>query len=388
MNGISAWRYIKNNKRRVSVLVVSLTLCFVLLYVMKFLLTTSNCTYSFLYTGLYSKMQHMALSGGSITEDYSDQVSDMVLDEREVYYEKINQELVQKLKEDDRISDAFFAPGLYIQVNGLIGSVGATVPLVSREKVTEIADLYDAELSEGKMPENPGEVAVSQYLLNNQDMKIGGSYLNYADYKITGVLECDGYLAIGIPAEEYGGFSKRIYTVSDVEDIRTVMSDAGITIRDSYDGYYDLTKGKEDLKKEVTDVMETSSSLVSRVVFVMLFIALSAVYTVHLRDRRSEWCLYSSIGFSSEEIYFSIMRELLITFGIAVFFGILVTGAAVTASDMIFLKPHGILSEYWKPDVFVMIISAYILFIGILQIPVVYALHRIRTIDSADDEMI
>ena len=55
---LSAMKYIKNNKRRVSVLIVSLVLCFVLFYLVKFLLSVTVVTFRVMTVGNAEKIQY------------------------------------------------------------------------------------------------------------------------------------------------------------------------------------------------------------------------------------------------------------------------------------------------------------------------------------------
>ena len=108
---------------------------------------------------------------------------------------------------------------------------------------------------------------------------------------------------------------------------------------------------------------------------------------MYLRDRHNEWCLYCSIGYSRKEIYSLVMRELLFVFGIALVIGIGLAAAAVVAIDFFMLTPQGLKCKYFYPDAIVEILCAYVLLVGALQIPIRYALHRIRTIDAMDDDL-
>ena len=119
----------------------------------------------------------------------------------------------------------------------------------------------------------------------------------------------------------------------------------------------------------------------------LLSISLFIVYTTYLRDRRDEWCLYSSIGYSRKTIYFSILRELLFTFAAALLIGAVIIVLAEIIINLVMIEPQGLKCRYFYPDTIVEILCAYTLLLGVLQIPVRYALFKIRTIDAMDDDL-
>ena len=66
---LSAMKYIRNNKRRVSVLVVSLCLCFVLTYLTQFLLSSLEETVTPIVMENTKKIQYISLAGSSLGLD-------------------------------------------------------------------------------------------------------------------------------------------------------------------------------------------------------------------------------------------------------------------------------------------------------------------------------
>ena len=66
---LSAMKYIKNNKRRIAVLVVSLALCFMLTYLVNFLLSSTEETFRIVTVDNAEKIQYVSLAGSSLGMD-------------------------------------------------------------------------------------------------------------------------------------------------------------------------------------------------------------------------------------------------------------------------------------------------------------------------------
>jgi hypothetical protein len=57
---------------------------------------------------------------------------------------------------------------------------------------------------------------------------------------------------------------------------------------------------------------------------------------------------------------------------------------------MVFMRavmfvPRGLICAYYYPDSIIAIIAMLVLILGILQLPVIYTISRIRTVDKMED---
>ncbi len=384
---LSAMKYIKNNKARISVLVVSLSLCFVITYLTMFMLSTTEETFRQILVENASKTQYITLAGSSLGVNINNPDQDALSAE----YRQKNLELIEKLKQHNGVKDAYFVQSLQNRISAAVGTQATEVPLLDEEMVNAFIEHQGVKLHKGVMPKHEGEI-----VLDMASMKCGGYELNdYFDepncgktFRIVGILDCDNYIGCGIAAKDYQ-LSSEIMVLSDgsIEDISALLHKEGITVRDTYDTVVDVKSGKKELKVEVADVIKTSTDIIFGCILVLLSIALFIVYTMYLRDRHNEWCLYCSIGYSKTEIYKSIMSELLFTFATALLIGSVVIGISMVVVDSLIIKPVGIRCSYYHPKTLGQILCSYVLLIGILQIPVRYALYKIRTIDAMDDEL-
>lgn len=384
---ISAMKYIKNNKRRTSVLVVSLGLCFVLTYLTKFLLSSTEESIKPIVLENTKKMQVMTLAGKTTLGIDTDGLSDEELSR--AYAEK-NLEVAEKLKKMEGVKNAYFAQIIYGVITPVIGNMTYEMPLVDKEEIPAVLEHFGAKLIKGRLPENPGEVVLDELSMKNNAFELDGyfnedNYLRY--YKIVGVLDCDSYFGCGIPAEEWASSSAIVVFSDGIDDMSAVLHQIGIDVRENYDTVIDFKWGEKFMKKEITDAIGNSTKFIYAGITVLLFIALTIVYTTYLRDRHNEWCLYCSIGYSRRAIYSSIMKELLFTFGAALLTGAIIISASVVILNYAILEPQGLKCRFFYPETIAEILCTYALLLGILQIPVRYALYRIRTVDAMEDEL-
>lgn len=385
---LSAMNYIKNNRRRTAVLIVSLSLCFVLTYLTQFLLSTTEETFRSICVENTKKIQYINLAGSSLGLDVS-----LDLEELMPLYVQANQELGERLETHPEIKKVIYSQLLYEYIMPAIGQMTVELPLVEPEEVPVLLEHMGAVLAEGRMPEMPGEMVLDQASMKNNGYALDG-YFNEnsmgTSYKIVGVLDYDGYFGCGI-AYEMGsaasGYSMLIVLSEGIEDMSSLLLEEGIEVRDTYDNIFDYKQGMELLQTGVIDVIGNSTRFIYVGVILLLSIALLIVYTMYLRDRHEEWCLYSSIGYARRTVYFSILRELLFTFVAALAIGgVIILGGEVLL-DAVMIQSSGLKCRYFLPSALGEILCTYVMIFGILQIPVRYALYKIRTVDALEEDM-
>ena len=384
MQKLSAMRYIKNNKRRVSVLIVSLTLCFVLTYISFFFLSTTTETFRSVLLDNAEKLQYIEPSARVFDLDYEMSVEDEYLRKYDI---KLN-ELIDRLREKEEIKDAFKAEIVYGTVQSFVGRYTFELPLVTKEEMPILLKHMKAALTEGRLPEKNNEIVLSESAMKNEDYRLGDSLKENHSITIVGIIECEYYFGCGIyEGDTYD--NQRICILSDgsIEDLTLFLNNMGYKVDRIREKIIDKTSGEEDLQNDVIDAIEGGTDIVYVFILAVLFIVLLIVYTTYLRDRQNEWCLYSSIGYSKKAIYFSIIRELLFTFAVSLFAGGIIIFFMEAALDYCMIRPMGIKCRYFYPDVLMEIICSYVFLLGMLQLPVRYELYKIRTIDAMDDDL-
>ena len=385
---LSAMKYVKNNKRRVAVLVVSLALSFVLTYLTNFLLMSQEETCMVCAVDNAQTVQYMGLMGSTLGIDV-DNISEQEFEKQ--YLEK-SLELCEALKKHEGIKEAFYTEVLFNTITMSFGSWSSQVPLMEKEELKIVAEHWDMKITEGRMPENPGEIVLDKAAMKNGGYTCGDYYnvgLLEKNFKIVGVLDNDTYIGYGIknPDKEMNNL---IMILSDgsIDNLYPILEKEGIKPKVGSDMIFDPVSGAEDVKINVTDAIGTSTTIIYVVITVLMFLSLYIVYTMYLRDRHNEWCLYCSIGFSRKEIYKAIMRELLFTICLAVGIGIVLTAVGAFGVDKLLLSSKGLKAKYFYPDTLGEILCTYVLLVGLLQIPVRFALHKIKTVDAIEDDLV
>lgn len=378
---LSALRYIVNNKRRVSVLLFSLAMCAMLFYVADFLLNiTAETSASFLIDGR-QKAQYIQLSSETLGVDAKVEYQEWLK-----LYEKANLELVEKLKKVDGVKNAFFSMRRSITINAVVGSYGLDIPMLNRDEVSVYMDHMDAKLIDGRLPENDNELILDERIMNNRGYSLGQELKSY---KIVGVVESEYYFCCGVNEGDIDNSAMiTVLTDGSIEDMEVLLNDLGYDAERKYEKIYDTVEGKESLQADIIDAIDNSTGMVYLAIVVILSIAIIVVYVTYLRDRYNEWCLYCSIGFSRMEIYASVVRELLITFGAAIVLGAVASLVTMVVLDNTMVASLGLRCSFWYPETLYEILCVYVVIFALLQIPIRVALYRIRTIDAMDDDLL
>lgn len=82
------------------------------------------------------------------------------------------------------------------------------------------------------------------------------------------------------------------------------------------------------------------------------------------------------------------MRELLFTICLAIGIGIVLTAVGAFGVDKLLLSSKGLKAKYFYTDTLGEILCTYVLLVGLLQIPVRFALHKIKTVDAIEDDLV
>lgn len=383
---LSAGKYIRNNWRRVMVLIVSLTLCLSLTYITGFLLTTTEVTFTPICLENTKKMQYAFLSTETLGIPEREDYGETVAEQTEFY-----QALAGRLKSYEGVEEVYCTRIVYSWVVAAVGQLTLEIPLVEQEQIPVLLSHMDATLIEGRLPEAPGEIVLDSASVKNQGYELNDYFSQevYTDsYRLVGILSCDSYFGCGIPSENYAFAYLGIVILSDgsVSDISSLLSEEGIWVQQNRDMIIDEAWGQNFLKEEIIDQIGNASSIVYVGILLLLAAAVLIVYMMYLRDRHSEWCLYCSIGYSRKDIWSSIIRELLFTFGVAFLAGTGIIALAEAALYRWMIVPLGLRCRFFLPDMVRQIIASYVLILGLLQLPIYRALYRIRTVDAIDEE--
>lgn len=383
---LSALKYIRNNKRTCFVLIVAIAITVIAMYTVAFTLYTSVESFKSVCLKMPKKVAYVSLTldaFGITEEGYNGDGKKMAVD-----YKAAREKLIEDLKAHEGIEDAFYTQVLIANYNAVIGGIGYEFPLVEKEKVQSILDHMGARLSSGRLPEGDGELLIDENVMKNRGMKLGDWFManSYGEvFKIVGTLKSDNMFCIGTPRGFFNcGWYITILCDESTARFSDLADEFGLQIT-SEDVISDIDDYKELYQKEVTDSIESVVNLIVIIVMVFLTISILVAYVSFMRNRVNEYCLYASLGYSRKEIYGMIMREMIIMFMTGIIIGAVLTICVMGVFEVMIIKPQGLLARWIMPEQLLRIAGAFAMIVGVLQIPVLVSISRIKTIDMMED---
>ncbi len=384
---IPAFYYIKNNKRRVSVLVVSLAMFFIITYMSMFLLSTTSETFRSVLTESTKYIQYILLTDKDLDID-AGILQDGITEED--YMDAVNKKynsIKGDFKKCKGIEDVFIVQTEYAYVTSIVGNYYIEIPMTNKKQMDILLKHMGAELADGRFPEKKDEVVLDRKIIKNHGYKKGDTLNRNSDVKIVGIIECDYYFGCGIANNNKTFTNPELCVVTDgtVHNLEKTIEKQGVILENSE--FIDLANGEKKLQDEIIDTISGSTNFIFAGIMVIVAILVVIVNISYMRDRRSEWCLYSSIGYSRKAVYYSILREMLFVFVTALLTAAVVSIILMKLLDIFLITELGLTCLYFIPETLIEILCAYIALFGILQIPVRFEIYKIKTIDAIDDDM-
>ncbi|MBP1585350.1 MAG: ABC transporter permease [Lachnospiraceae bacterium] len=381
---LSAWKYVKNNKQVCAVLISALSLSFMTMYVIYVLLQTTVESFRPIMLELPKKISYASITGSSYGLDVNGYDT---YEELEAAYNDRQAQLIERLKSRPGISDAFHTQIIYSIYKSVVGQQTFETPLMEPERIPAFLDHMEAVLTEGRMPSGDGEILVDETVMKNMGYRIGGYFMEdwYGEiFKIVGSIRSDYMVSVGTPM---GGTNNGWYIVvlgdESVKDLTSVLIEERIAVKSS-DEIFDGVHYEENYNTQVEELIGDVIDVILIVVMVFLSVLVLVAYASYMRNRVSEYCLYSSIGFGRGDIYGMMMREVFIIFGISATAGVVLSLAGGYLVNTLVINPKGLIGHVFYAGQMVRILSTYIFMIGILQIPALNCIFKIRTIDAVE----
>lgn len=362
-NNLSALKYIKNNKRRTAVLVVSIGFFIMMIYSIGYILAGNNIPIKQLLVNQTERVQ-------------------MVCFRDEIEKDNID-DLVSKLNSQNNVSYAFATDIVNSRLFATVGNMSFPTPYTTTENIQKYLDYNGFRITEGRLPDKPFEVIFSQKLMKNSKVKVGDT-IGSAHFKIVGEFNGDDYFSLGF-SDGNNSNGPGICILSDGKnvDYTKLVNDFGYQ-KELY--VSDNVDGMASYKKDVTDPMEISSNIISFVSTAVLCICLIVVISMYIKDRHQEWCVYRSIGYTSKDIFYLANRELLFTFSISIIVGAVLSVVSVSIIYLTIISPKGLCSTEIMPDLMLQSGVLVLLIYALSQIPIFFSLNRIKTIDAIEDD--
>ncbi|MBP5354907.1 MAG: ABC transporter permease, partial [Lachnospiraceae bacterium] len=245
-----------------------------------------------------------------------------------------------------------------------------------------------AKLVKGRLPEAPGEVVISSMVLKNRKMQIGDWFRKDAfgeSFRIVGEVESDIMVSVGMPNHYYncGSYYVILYDEATA-NLTPFFEEMGVELSAS-DTVYDLPAHREHFREDCDLLIANIMNTISAVVMFFVAVAMLIAYVSFLRNRVNEYCLYASIGYRRWEVYGMMMREMFILFGLGFLIGVVLAIPSAILLKVAALDPSGIVSVAWYPGMIAKLGSIMLLILGLLQIPVLVSLWKMKTIDRLED---
>ena len=380
-SNLSAWNYVKNNRKNVATMVVALALSFAAIYIVHMLLMTSVESFKPMALTQPKKMGFFDLSKATLDK------AAVPGAEHASAQEKLDA-LVQALQEADGIDSVLQRQVLQTNYRAVVGSLSMKVPMYEADEIPAFLTHVGAKLTDGRMPREEGEMLIDEVVLRNMKAKIGDWYLPdaYGEvFTIVGTVKSEGMYCTGIPK---GGTNNGWYHVvlydADHSDLKEVLKKYGIETG-AEDKIDDAATNREFFERDCVDLIFNVVKAISAVVMFFLGVTMLIAYVSFLRNRMNEYCLYASIGYSRFEVYGLMMREMALLFLSGLVAGILAAIPICYVFRKAIIDPRGLVSPLWYPDM-ILEISILLLFIfGLMQVPLLLCIRGIKTIDMLED---
>ncbi len=384
-NQLSAWKYVKNNKRAVAVLVTALALSFMAMYAAYVLLITTTESFEAVMVEMPKKISYASLGNkayGILRDDYE------TYEEFKAAYDAKQEDLLKKLKAYPGIDDALYTQVIRSIYQSVMGSYSFEVPLMEPEKIQGFLEHIDAKLLDGRMPKDAGEVLIDETIRKNGGYHIGDWFQKDwfgETFRIVGTIQSKGLLSVGVPnGYSNNGWYIVVYNDESTTDLTGILQSMGIQLGDE-DEVLDAKEYYRAYRKDVGDVID--AVLVTLFVIVMTFLAILVLvtYVSFMRNRVNEYCLYASLGYGRGEIYGMMLKEMTILFGFGTALGLLISLCIAFVLHGLIIEPKGLIGHVVYEEQIFRILGTYVFLMGVLQIPVLFSLQRIRTIDAIED---
>lgn len=384
-NRLSAWGYIRSNKRKAFVLILAISLSFMAMYVIKFVLGSTGESFRPMMLENPKRVFYVDMTAESMGIDVSAyETGDELVEAAHARRE----EIMEKLREVEGIDGVYFNQLLTASYDGIVGGIGYEFPLLEAEQIPGFVEHMGATLIEGRMPQGEGEILVDSVVFRNNKFELDGYFLERhfgKTFTVVGVLRSDNMTCVGTPhGYTNAGWGIIVLCNEENSNAKELFAKIGVTLtdndeiidREQYIGFY---------RDEVESVVSSAMTLIIAIIILFLSVSIIVAYISFLRNRVEEYCLYMSIGYSRGNVYGMIMREIGLIFGISIISGSVIAVIVMKLLGMSMMDPIGVVYRYWYPEHLFTILAAFCAIVGILQIPIIVSINGVKTIDKMEE---
>ena len=380
-SNLSAWNYVKNNRKNVATMVVGLALSFAAIYIVHMLLMTSVESFKPMALTQPKKMGFFDLSRTTLDAAAVPGAENGTAEEK-------LEAIVSALRQTDGIDSVIRTQVIRTYYQAVVGSLSMKFPLYDAEDIPQFLEHVGAKLTDGRMPKEDGELLIDEVILKNTKARIGDWYQpdRYGEvFRIVGAIKSEGMYCVGTPKGfvNNGWYHVVLYD-ADHSDLKSLLGQYGIKTG-AEDEIDDEVFNRTFYQKDCVELIENVVKAISAIVMFFLGVTMLIAYVSFLRNRVNEYCLYASIGYSRFEVYGMMMREMLLIFVSGLVFGILIAIPTCLVFRMTIIDPRGMICRLFYPDKMLQISGLMLFILGIIQIPLLLCIRGIKTIDKLED---
>lgn len=394
MQRLRAWFYLKNNKRRAAILVLSFGLFFTLLYGVQFFIHPTNYMDEMVLLRGAEKMQIAYLNRlreMGLDIDVSLWEADSRATEEELVAEinRGSRQLLKRLREDDTADYVFVCNSYSIGIHSFSGTSYYYAPMLSKDELDLMTDYLKLELVSGTFPQKPGELVMDENMAKNIGVSVGDIVYD-RQTKLVGIVKYDTYFAAGIDYDDAIYPDRYLFFLDDgtIPDLKEHMAKFGLEASSDKFSVIQIISDKVnalEIVQKFKEEIEMPLRVMTYSIAAVLGITVFFVYRLHVQDRYAEWCLYRSLGYPEKEVYLLAFREYGICLGMSVLLAAVLTVLLCGIGGAL-MRSKGMFYEYLLPEVLLQMSGIGMLLTGVMQIPVVYAMKKVKTIDAIEEE--
>ena len=339
MKPLSALFYSRNNKKKLIAMVISIGLSISLIYVIQFLVYGAK--HGTDYTDLNPLSVYSEISRQGDEPIHGDMINCIVTNE---YTERVIPRIRQQ---------TFYYP--------ITGRCAVSVFSLNQEDMTYMMDKLGLTIKEGRLPKNNrDEIVIHDRLLKNKGLKLGdeiGYPVNEKEksiektYKIVGVLDGASMIALtSLSAQKYdSGLYENGMLVFHKEGKRS-QSNSFLSFLPK-DAVYIQTYQKvyDSQQKDLQDIQRYMNILVVLLIIVISITMGNSSY-IHTFQRRYEYALLYSIGYSPLWILRKTIKEVFLTCFLGYLTGMVSTSLIAGIMYLFLFYPQGLVLKLFLPE--------------------------------------
>lgn len=339
MKPLSALFYSRNNKKKLIAMVISIGLSIALIYVIQFLV------YEIKHGTDYTDLNPLSVYS-EVSMQGDNPINGVIIDR--ILTNEYTEKVIPRIRQQ-----TFYYP--------ITGKCVVSVYSLSQEDMTYMMDKLGLTMKEGRLPQNnKDEIVMNDRVLKNKGLALGdeiGYQLNEKEkhlektYKIVGVL--DGSSMMGLTSLSGQKYDSELYEKGMLvfhKEGKRSQSNSFLSFLPK-DEIFTRTyqKAFDSQQKDVNDIKRYMNILVVLLIIVISITMGNSSY-VHTFQRRYEYALLYSIGYSPLWILWKTIKEVFLTCFLGYLVGMASTMLIAGIMYLTLFYPQGLIMKLFLPD--------------------------------------